>query len=273
MRTTLPQAGYSQDNILSITPRSSKNTIIQGSLKSVNSPQSWQFFDKIYCISLDTRRDRRELAGKEFAKVGLLERVEFIIVEKHANNPEQGIFESHIHCINKGLEDNGQHILIFEDDILFRGYNAEALQEACLFLHDNPEWDAFFLGCITNGSAATEKQTVVQIQYRCLAHAYALNRTVAKRLARATWQGVPFDDLLRQHKSPDFFAIYPMIAFQGQAGSDNRTVAIDRMRRLFGGLPFIQKTNEFYQNHKPLILSAHLLVLLLLAVLTMTFRD
>ncbi len=32
MRTILPQAGYSQDKILSITPRSSKNTIIQGSL-------------------------------------------------------------------------------------------------------------------------------------------------------------------------------------------------------------------------------------------------
>jgi predicted transcriptional regulator len=52
-----------------------------------------------------------------------------------------------------------------------------------------------------------------------------------------------------------------MCAFQGLAGSNKQTVITDRMRRIFGGLPFIQKVNEFYQNHKVILLPAALAVL------------
>ena len=36
----------------------------------VKQPDIWTFFDKIYCISLDKRIDRREQAKKQFAQVG-----------------------------------------------------------------------------------------------------------------------------------------------------------------------------------------------------------
>ena len=83
------------------------------------STNYWDYFDKIYCISLDERLDRREEAKTQFDKVGLLKYVEFIIVKKHPHDSEEGIFESHIACINKGLAAGAGNIVIFEDDILF----------------------------------------------------------------------------------------------------------------------------------------------------------
>jgi GR25 family glycosyltransferase involved in LPS biosynthesis len=231
---------------------------------------SWAFFDKIYCISLKERTDRRVLATKQFAAVGLLERVEFIIVEKHPVNREKGIFQSHLACLKRGLSANAKHILIFEDDVFFQGFDAQALRKVCTCLKSDSKWNALFLGCITDGSSRTDIQNLVKIKYRCLAHAYALNQPFAKYIARQPWTGLPFDELLRRRNS-DFYALHPMCAFQGLAGSDNQTVMIDRMRRLFGGLPFIQKVNEMYQNNKPVLLLAPLLVLLGLVLLTIRF--
>jgi len=234
----------------------------------VNSPESkshpcWAFFDRIYCITLKSRPDRRRQAEQQFAILGILPRVEFVVVTKHPDNPEQGIFQSHMLCINKGILQKARNMLIFEDDVFFKGVDTSALAEACRFLESTGKWNALFLGCITDGSRRIAESHLVGIKYRCLAHAYALNRPFAEGIARQAWSGIPFDELLRRN-SNDFFALYPMCAFQGQAGTDNRTVVIDRLRRLLGGLPFIQKANERYQNHKLVLLPASWVILLLL---------
>lgn len=222
------------------------------------APDQWDFFDKIYCISIDTRLDRRTEAIRQFSAVGLLARVEFVLVKKHPANPEQGIFESHMHCLTKGLAAGAQHILIFEDDILFQDFNSHRLRQAVTFLPTLPAWNAFFLGCLTSGIALTTQPSVARIRYRCLAHAYALNRPLAERIIQQPWSGIPFDELLRRHDQ-DFYALSPMTAFQSQASTDNHTILIDRMRRFFGGLPLIQKVNERFQRHKALIVWLHLL--------------
>jgi len=232
-------------------------------------PDSWDFFDKIYCISLDTRTDRREHARQQFAEVGLLDRVEFVIVAKHPDNPEQGIFDSHMHCLNKGLAAKARNILIFEDDILFQRFNPDVLRNACHNMGLVANWNALFLGCITDGSGKTGQKNLVKITYRCLAHAYALNRSFAQKIVMEMWDNIPFDELLRRHNK-DFYALYPMCAFQWPASSDNRTLVIDRIRRICGGLPFIQKANEFYQNHK--VILQFFAFFLLLAVALLAFK-
>ena len=72
---------------------------------SKSGPQigEWDFFDAVYCISLAGRPDRRKTAGRQFKTVGLLDRVEFVIAQKHLTDNEQGIYESHMTCIEKGL--------------------------------------------------------------------------------------------------------------------------------------------------------------------------
>ena len=90
----------------------------------------WEFFDKIYCISLDERSDRLEEAKAQFKAVGLLERVEFVIINKHPFDCEQGIYESHVLCMKKGLHANAANMVIFEDDICFDRFAPETLRNA-----------------------------------------------------------------------------------------------------------------------------------------------
>lgn len=231
----------------------------------------WSFFDKIYCISIDTRKDRRYEAKRHFAACGLSDRVEFTLVTKHPRNREEGIFASHMHCIQKGLDAGAKHILIFEDDILFKNVNTHRLRRAIAALKENPPWKAFFLGAICTRITKTPEPCLSSIHYRCLAHAYALNRPFAEELLRHSWSGIPYDTLL-QKECNNFFALSPMIAFQSPAASDNQTIALDRFRRLFGGLPLIQRANEFFQTHKGAIIGLHLLFLAVLFTLFIRLR-
>ncbi|WP_310601377.1 hypothetical protein [Desulfobulbus sp.] len=217
----------------------------------------WDFFDAIYCITLDSRPDRMAAASEQFALAGLEGRVEFLVVARDEENPARGIYGSHQRCLSRGLAAGARHILIFEDDVFFRDCDPERLRQACGFLQETDSWDALFLGCLTNGSQPTGRNAVVRVRYRCLAHAYALNRPFAERIAREPWQGIPIDGLL-QAVGGHFFALRPMCAFQGLASSDNKTVWIDRLRSLFGGLPLIQRGNELYHNNKGLFVLLHL---------------
>lgn len=63
----------------------------------------FDFFDEIFCINLDRRADRWELAQKEFNKLGILNKVtRFSAIENaHA---EKGCFESHLQCIFSAKE-------------------------------------------------------------------------------------------------------------------------------------------------------------------------
>jgi GR25 family glycosyltransferase involved in LPS biosynthesis len=158
-------------------------------------------------------------------------------------------------CLNEGIDSGAHRILVFEDDVFFRKVDPPALHRACNYLENTSNWNGLFLGCMVDGSSRTEEKSLVKITYRTLAHAYALNRSFAEELVKKEWAGIPFDEFLRHHNK-DFYALYPMCAFQGLSGTDNQRVAIDRIRRLFGGLPFIQKMNELYHNHPMPLLGA-----------------
>ena len=195
----------------------------------------WAFFDRIYCISLREREDRRAAARQEFAAVGLLDRVEFVLVEKHPLSPERGIFESHLLCLRKGLKENATKILIFEDDVFFQRFDGHALHEACASLKKDVEaadWKALFLGCITSGSRRTKNRHLALIRYRCLSHAYAVHQSFAEELVQEEWRDVPYDMLLQQYNREqhraNFYALYPLCAFQGLEGTDNETLYIDQ---------------------------------------------
>lgn len=226
---------------------------------------TWNFFDKIYCISLAERSDRRAEAAAQFARVGLAERVEFVVVQKHPTDCERGIYESHLLCMARGLAQGARQMLIFEDDILFDGFTTAALERCVAFLAAEPGWHMFFLGCMVKASRRTTFPGVVRIRYRSLTHAYAIHRRFAERLVARPWQGVPYDDFLRDLKDERTFALYPPFAFQSNSPSDNeRYLPLDRIRRLLGGLLSLQKRNAFYHRNRWVIVGAHVLALLLL---------
>ena len=225
----------------------------------------WDYFDKIFCISLAERPDRLEQAKTQFSKVGLADKVEFLIVNRH-RNCEQGIYESHLICIQQGIQAGAGHIVIFEDDILFDRFSPVRLKQCIDFLSLHSDWNALFFGCLVSNSKRTWNQHILKVKYRSLSHAYVLNRRFAEVLAQRSWQEIAYDDFLCSFNE-EFYAIHPSFAFQSNSPSDNRRyLRLDKFRRLCGGLQRIQKGNEWFFCHITGIVAFHI-VLVLLGVL------
>jgi hypothetical protein len=232
-----------------------------------NEPNGWDFFDRIYCISLEEREDRRQAARASFAKVGLTGKVEFVLVQPHPSNIEQGMYESHMTCLRKGLEAGAESIVVFEDDVIFDRFNAEHFDQCVQFLRENPKWKVLLLGALIRSSRKTTNPFIQKVRYQSLAHAYALNRTYAETLACEPWQGIVIDTIFRP-LNDNIYAVYPMFAFQNDFTSDNdkKYKGLERFRRLCGGLERIQKANEFYQRHKFGVIAAHVVIVLFLLI-------
>ena len=223
----------------------------------------WDSFDRLYCISLQERADRRKSALKEFSKVGLADRVEFVIGERDPYDMEQGVYESHMTCLRKGLEAGSRNIVVFEDDVEFDRFDPERLRSCTEFLRQHPEWKVLLLGALIRSSRKTTDPCVQKVRYQSLTHAYALNRHYAESLAYEPWQGIVNDTLFRP-LTDDVYAIYPMCAFQKNFTSDNyKYPKLVVIRRFLGGLQRIQKAFEFYHRHKLGIYAAHVIAILL----------
>lgn len=222
----------------------------------------WDFFDRLYCISLREREDRRRSARKEFLKVGLADRVEFVIGEReiYSCNIERGVYESHMLCLRKGLEAGARNIVVFEDDIEFDRFDPERLKSCTEFLKHHPEWKVLLFGALIRSSCKTANPCVQKARYQSLTHAYALNRHYAETLAYEPWQGIVNDTLFRP-LNDHIYAVDPMFAFQGDLSTDNKYLGLYRFRQWCGGLKRIQKANEFYLHHKFGIIFAHVLIL------------
>jgi len=228
----------------------------------------WDAFDQIYCISLTQRTDRREKAEQEFRRVGLIGRVQFALVEKHPTNSEEGIFNSHMACLRAALATSPQRIVIFEDDILFRRFSPKILNDAIDFMKSDADWQLFFFGCFVKSSRKTAWPSVLRVKYRCAAHAYVIHRNFAERLIEIPWQGIAYDDLLRSLDTGHFYACYPTFGFQSGSSTDNdKTATLDRLIRLLGGSPRLQRWDEFSKRHIVPLVAAHVAAALLIVLI------
>lgn len=232
-----------------------------------NRKNVWDFFDRIYCISLEAREDRRKAAAESFAKVGLTGKVEFVLVRPHPHNIEQGMYESHMTCLQKGLEAGAKNIVVFEDDVIFDRFHPGHFAQCTGFLEEHPDWKVLLLGALIRSSRKTENPYIQKVRYQSLAHAYAVNRPYAETLAYQPWNGTVIDTLFRPLHD-DIYAVYPMFAFQNDFTSDNdqKYQGLERFRRLLGGLEKIQKANEFYNRHKFGVIAGHILIILWLLI-------
>ena len=223
----------------------------------------WDYFDRFYCISLKEREDRRQSALAEFSKVGLADRVEFVIGERLPYDLEQQVYESHMLCLQKGLAAGAQNIVLFEDDVEFDRFDPERLKSCTEFLKQHPEWKVLLLGALIRSSRKTDNPCVQKVRYQSLTHAYVLNRHYAETLACEPWQGI-VNDTLFQPLTDNVYAIYPMCAFQKNFTSDNyKYPKLALFRQFLGGLNRIQKAFEFFHRHKVSIYAAHVIAILL----------
>lgn len=231
-------------------------------VENIETPTGgWPCFGAAYCISLASRPDRRANATEQFKLVGLQGQVEFVIVEKHPADNEQGIYASHLICMAKGLAAGARHILIFEDDIVFKGFSFQKLTQCTTFLNQNARCRLFFLGSLVTRSQPTPSPGILKVDYRALTHAYAIENSLAAELVNKKWHRKPIDVVLAEVPE-DKFALYPSFAFQSDSPSDNaRLKKLEKIRRLCGGLGFIQRMNERYHHYKGVIIAGHLFIL------------
>jgi hypothetical protein len=227
----------------------------------------WGFFDKAYCISLEERLDRRQEAERQFRSVSLANKVEFVIVKKHPTDIERGIYESHLECLRRGIGAGARNMLVFEDDVVFDRFSIEVLADCVHFLSTHDDWNIFFFGCLTSGSQKTANASVLKVRYRSLAHAYAVQRSLAERLLAQRWPQQPYDELLSS-LGGECYAAYPSFAFQSSARTDNtRLRKMDKWRRCCGGLLRIQKMDEFYHQNKWVVIGIQALLMGILLML------
>ncbi len=226
----------------------------------------WDFFDRLYCISLKQREDRRQSAREEFAKVGLTGRVEFFIGERLSYDIMQQIYESHMQCLRKGLEAGARNIVVFEDDVEFDRFDRRKLQSCVEFLKQNPEWKVFLFGALIRATGKTSNPRVQKVCYHSLTHAYALNREYAQKLAYEPWKGIANDTLFRP-LTDDIYAPYPMFAFQKNFSSDNlEYLHLERFRNIWGGMKLVQKWVEFYRRHTFAVYATHIVFILIILI-------
>jgi GR25 family glycosyltransferase involved in LPS biosynthesis len=98
-----------------------------------------ELFPLQYLINLDERKDRLQLAEKEFAKIGISP-MRFSAIKNE--NPALGCFQSHLEILKIAREKN-QNVLIFEDDIEFiKG--AKEIIESSLSDLNTGYWDLWY---------------------------------------------------------------------------------------------------------------------------------
>lgn len=111
-------------------------------------------FDKVYCVNLEKRTERRQSAEAEFLKAGIKNVHFFPAVDGRALNLSHfdnnitpgmmGCFESHKAIIKEAIDKNFESILVFEDDLRFEeGFNL-FLKKALPQIPD--DWQFVYLG-------------------------------------------------------------------------------------------------------------------------------
>jgi glycosyl transferase family 25 len=138
-----------------------------------------EYFDKIFCINLDRRPDRKKKASDQFEKLEL--NVEFFsaIDKLQIQNPSRipdGPFAcacSHYNVIQKAKKNNYKNILIFEDDVILADnfldifdQNISSIPKDCKML--------YFGGNHLNGKVKIT-DNIYRMVSSLTTHAYSIN--------------------------------------------------------------------------------------------------
>jgi glycosyl transferase family 25 len=137
--------------------------------------------DKIYCVNLERRPDRRKEAIQEFSKFNLPFDF-FKAVDGHLLNVRGKITPGHIGCImshfnlyKKLLNEPGEVFLITEDDVVF---DNECVEKYNLWIEQVPDdWVLLYLGGSHNSSTINMiANNVHQLSNTYTTHAYIVKK-------------------------------------------------------------------------------------------------
>lgn len=216
------------------------------------------YFEKIYCINLDSRPDRYGESLQEFQKIGIdVQRVSGVLgsdVFKSGLNRSAGaygVFLTHVKILKEAMRNNYENILILEDDVVFiDGFN-EIFNQRITALPD--DWDLLYVGgnnifgkdefILVDGDVDYEinHDTYKQLDHRLCktkwtqcAHALGINGKAYQTLmvGMERFSHKPIDRvhrLLQRRNEVNAYVFMPSLALQRSGYSDieNRYVDYD----------------------------------------------
>jgi len=197
-----------------------------------------KYFDKIYCINLDRRKDRWEETENELKKWGLLDQVErYPAVDGVSldnpysiNNGELGILTTHINLISDAKEKNYENVLILEDDIEFTKniINVDKYMELV-----PTDWDMIYFGGNHNKHMGKRvdmiNDKIIKLNETYGIHCVAINNSMYDVILKTIPKimkpiDVYYSDL---QKSYECYGFNPSIALQRVGYSDIQNKVMD----------------------------------------------
>lgn len=184
------------------------------------------FIDRCYCINLDSRPERWDLACSQFKKVGIQGYVQRVPGVVHSD-PRVGCLKAHFNCVQDAIDNKYENILIFEDDVFFTKFDDVIFPEVTKFLENNRRWDLFYLGGNVMYPANFLHKHVFRSRFFST-HAYIINQRAYSKALNAT---IPIDKWYALNMVS--YGLYPYIATQSETYSDIRQIQMRNLEQSF----------------------------------------
>jgi GR25 family glycosyltransferase involved in LPS biosynthesis len=191
-----------------------------------------KYFDQIYCINLDRRKDRWEETVVELKKWDLLESVNRYsaidgnVIKNNTypiNNGELGLLETHIKLIRNAKEKKYKNILLIEDDIEF----TEDITNIDFYFDKLPsDWEMLWFGGNHNKHMGNKidliNEQIIKCKNTYATHCIGINENIYEELLnlltkRSKPVDVYYSDIQNTHKC---YSFNPSIALQRPSFSD-----------------------------------------------------
>ena len=185
------------------------------------------FFDKVYCLNLDSRDDRWQQCLQQFQKHNLtVERVSAINGHKlNLNIPGVkpgaiGCSLSHQLAIRLARQNQYNSVMILEDDVEFADDLQQQFSEYVNQMPDN--WDIIYFGGNHQNPIIPVSANVSRIQFSYAAHAVAFRHTVYDMLLEFSSNLQVAVDVAFAHAQyrSNAFVFTPHLAWQRDSFSD-----------------------------------------------------
>jgi len=146
-----------------------------------------KYFDKIYCLNLNCRKDRWEESVREFDKWNISNQIErFTAVDGSTimnnfaiNNGELGLIMTHLDILSEAITQKYQTILVVEDDIQFTD---GIIQLDHYFKMLPSDWDMIWFGANHNIHCGNKLKMINDSIIKCrnafATHCIAFNHTI-----------------------------------------------------------------------------------------------
>jgi glycosyl transferase, family 25 len=185
-----------------------------------DSDKPFDYFERIYCINLDSRPERWISVQAEFLKLGIKDRVERIsgVV---CEDPREGFARAHLKVIALAKELNLSNCFIFEDDLWIIEENMKSLPPAIREL-GKLDWDLFYIGGTTVAPAYQISPFLTRTTGIYATQSYAINACMYDILLNSWHPSQIYDVFLAKEIAPVYqcYLTIPLISYQKTGFSD-----------------------------------------------------